>query len=83
MFWHAFIDVGLVYDLGNVLGHVVDQGRIRSWDLSAVYCVCRAIFDEEGEEVGDAMEKEDDDKGDGDEKDGEPSTHVGRCNCRL
>lgn len=46
-------------------------------------CICGAIFDEEGEEVGDAVEKDDDNDSDGDEEDGKTAAHGGRLNCRV
>lgn len=80
MFWHALIDICLVYYLGNVLGHIVNQRRVRSWNLGAMDCVCGAIFDKEGKEVGDTVEKEDDDDGNGGEKNGEAAAHGGQFN---
>lgn len=76
-FGHTLVDVGLVYYLGYVLRHVVDQGRIWGGNLGTVDCVRRTIFNQEGEEGVDAVDQEDyDDTCDG-EEDGEAAPHGG------
>ena len=76
-FRHTLIHIGLVYYLGNDLGHFVDQRRIWGRYLSAVDCVCGAIFDEKGEKSVNAVNKPDDDQGVDDEEDGETVAHRG------
>lgn len=79
-FGHTLVDVGLVYYLGYVLRHVVDQGRVRGRDLGTVDCIGGTIFHQEGKEGVDAVDQEDDnDTGDG-EEDGEAAPHGGRDN---
>lgn len=79
-FGHTLVDVGLVYYLGYVLRHVVDQGRVRGGDLGTVDCIGRTIFNQEGKEGVDAVDQEDyNDTGDG-EEDGEAAPHGGRDN---
>ena len=49
-FWHGIIHIGLVYYLGNQLWAVINQRGIRRRYLCRVDRVCRAIFDQKGEE---------------------------------
>lgn len=80
---HALVDVCLMYYLGYVLGHIVDEGRIWSRDLCAVDSICGAIFDEEGEESVDAVDEENDDDSGDDEEDGKAAAHSGQVESVL
>ncbi len=75
MLGNGFVDVGLMDDFGDELGHIIDQGRVRGGDLGAVDGIGRAIFDEEGEQGEDAAHEEGNDQDINDEEDGEASTH--------
>lgn len=55
---------------------VVDRWRIWGRYLRAVDGVCRAIFDQEGEEGEDAVDEKGHDEGVDEEKNGETATHV-------
>lgn len=78
MLWHALVDVRLVYNLGDVLGHVVDQRRIRGRDLGTVDCICGAGFDEEGEQGKYLVDEVDDDGADSDEEYCKAAAHGGQ-----
>jgi hypothetical protein len=58
------------------LRQVVDRWRIRGRYLRVVDGVCRAIFDQEGEEGEDAVDEEGHDEGVNEKEDGETATHV-------
>ena len=57
---HCIINVGLVDDLRNELRTGVDEWRIRGGYISWVDCVCRSVFDKEGEEGEDGANQEGD-----------------------
>lgn len=61
MLRHAVIGIRLVYQLGDELGPVVDEGGIGRGDLGAMDGVGGGIFDKEGEQGEDGAYEEEDD----------------------
>ena len=55
---HTVVYIGLVNDFRYELGTTVDQWRIGGRYFGRVYGVCRAIFDEKGEECEDGADQE-------------------------
>ena len=53
---HRIINISLVYNLGNQLRAIVDQGGVWSGYFSGVDSVCGAVFDEKGQKSEDGAD---------------------------
>lgn len=71
------VDVGLVDDLGDELGAVVDEIGAGGGDLGAVDGVGRAVLEQQGDQSAEGIDEEADDQQVDDEEDDGTTPHGG------
>ena len=75
---YRLILVCLVDYLWNELGSSVGQSRVKDGNFRVRYCVCRSIFEEEGQEGKDGANEEGENESIYYEENDEPTAHCDR-----